>query len=150
MSTPIQPHHGSYLLPAFEKATVADVMRHGVMGCSPEAPAVEVARMMATHHIHAVVVEGINVDAVHGEQLVWSVVSDLDLIRAAAVGVEGMTAADLAATEPLTVDPSTPLAEAAHMMEEHATAHLIVVADRRPVGMISTLDVAGALAWGRA
>jgi CBS domain-containing protein len=149
MSTPIQPYHGSYLLPAFENATVTDVMRHGVMGCAPDAPAVEVARMMATHHIHAVVVEGIHVDAVHGEQLVWSVVSDLDLTRAAAVGIDGMTAADLAATEPLTVDPSTPLAEAAQMMDEHATAHLIVVTDRRPVGMISTLDVAGALAWGR-
>ena len=27
MTTPIQPYQGSYLMPAFEKATVADVMR---------------------------------------------------------------------------------------------------------------------------
>jgi CBS domain-containing protein len=150
MRTPIQPDHGRHLLPAFENATVADVMRHGVMSCTPDVLAVEVARMMATHHIHAVVVEGVRVDAIHGDQLVSGVVSALDLTRAASLGIDGLTAAELAATEPLTVDVSTALTEAARIMDEHATAHLIVVADGRPVGMISTLDVAEALAWGRA
>jgi len=150
MTTPIQPYQGSYLLPAFEKATVADVMRPGVLSCRPDVPGVDVARTMATHHIHAVVVEGVRVDAIHGEKLVWGVVSDLDLARAAYTGIADRTAGDLAATEPVTIEPTTSLAEAAKLMDEHATAHLIVVEDRRPVGMISTLDLAGALAWGRA
>ena len=149
MSTPIQPYQGSYLMPSFEKATVADAMRPGVMSCQPDAPALTVARMMATHHIHAVVVEGVELDAVHGEQLVWGVVSDLDLARAAHAGAESVTAADLAATEPITIEPSASLVEAARIMDEHATAHLIVVDRQRPVGIISTLDLAGALAWGR-
>lgn len=149
MTSPIQPYRGSYLMPAFTEATVADVMRAGVMSCGPDVPAVEVARTMATHHIHAVVVEGVSLDAVHGEQLVWGVVSDLDLARAAFTGIEGLTAADLAATEPLTTAPGTPLAEAAQTMDAHAIAHLIVVEGGRPIGMISTLDIAGALAWGR-
>src|SRR3954452_5212148 len=150
MTTPIQPYQGSYLMPAFEKATVTDVMRHGVMTSQPDVPGVEVARMMATHHIHAVVIEGVHLDAVHGERLVWGVVSDLDLARAAYAGIDDLTAGDLAATEPVTIERSTSLAEAAQLMDDHATAHLIVVEDRRPIGMVSTLDLAGALAWGRA
>ena len=149
MASPMQPYRGSYLMPAFTQATVADVMRAGVMSCPPDVPAVEVARAMTTHHIHAVVVEGVSFDAGHGEQLVWGVVSDLDLVRAAFTGIEDLTAADLAATEPLTTAPETPLAAAAQTMDEHATAHLIVVEGGRPTGMISTLDIAGALAWGR-
>lgn len=149
MTSRIRPYQGSYLMPGFGQATVADAMRPGVMSCGPEVSAVEVARMMATHHIHAVVVDGIARDAVRGERLVWGVVSDLDLARAAHVGIEGLTASDLAATEPVTIDSSTPLAEAAQLMDEHGTAHLIVAERGRPVGMLSTLDIAGALAWGR-
>ena len=151
MSASIQPHSGSRLLPSIEKATVADAMHPGVMSCEPRAPAVTVARMMATHRIHAVVVDGVHVDAVHGEQeqVIWGLVSDLDLARAAYAGADALTASDLAATEPVTIEPSVPLAEAAKIMDEHGTAHLIVVDRGRPVGVISTLDVAAALAWGR-
>jgi hypothetical protein len=35
-------------------------------------------------------------------------------------------------------------------MDEHGTAHLIVVDEGRPIGVVSSLDVAGVLAWGRA
>jgi CBS domain-containing protein len=150
MTTPIQPYQGSYLMPAFENATVADAMRPGVMSCQPDAPAVSVARTMATHHIHAVVVDGIRVDPVNGEHLVWGLVSDLDVARAAHAGVESLTAADLAAGEPVTIESSASLDEAARLMAEHGTAHLVVVENGRPVGVISTLDIAGALAWGRA
>jgi CBS domain-containing protein len=150
MATPIQPYQGSYLMPAFDEATVADVMRPGVMSCEPDVPAVSVARLMATHHIHAVVVDGVRIDSITGEHLVWGLVSDLDLARAAHAGVEGLTAADLAASEPLAIELTAPLAEAAQIMDEHATAHLVVVEAGRPIGVISTLDIAGALAWGRA
>jgi CBS domain-containing protein len=48
------------------------------------------------------------------------------------------------------VDPSTPLEEAAKLMDEHVTAHLLVTSEGQPVGVVSSLDIAGALAWGRA
>jgi CBS domain-containing protein len=150
MSTWIQTCQGSYLTPSLEKATVADAMRTGVMSCPPDLPAAVVARMMATHHIHAVVVEGIHHDPVHGEELRWGVVSDMDLLRAARAGVEELTAGDIAASEPVTVEPSLSLDEAIRLMAEHEAAHLIVVARGRPVGILSTLDIAGVLAWGRA
>jgi CBS domain-containing protein len=150
MSTSIQPYQGSYLTPSFDKATVADVMRPGVMSCPPDFPATVVARTMATHHIHAVIVDGVRRDAVHGEQLVWGVVSDMDLVRAAGSGADDLTAGDLAATEPVAVEPGLPLPEAARLMDEHGTAHLIVIEEGRPIGVVSSLDVAGVLAWGRA
>jgi CBS domain-containing protein len=150
MSTWIQTYQGSYLGPSLEKATVADAMRTGVMSCPPDLPATVVARMMATHHIHAVVVEGIHHDPVHGEQLRWGVVSDMDLVRAVRAGIEELTAGDIAVSEPITVESSLSLGEAVRLMEEHEATHLIVVADGRPVGILSTLDIAGVLAWGRA
>jgi CBS domain-containing protein len=149
MSTPVQPFRGSYLLPGFEKATVADVMRPGVMGCSPDVPAAMVARMMATHHIHAVVVEAIADPRAEDEAALWGVVSDMDLLHAARAGIETLTARELAATEPVTIRPAASLDEAVRTMEEHDVTHLVVVDAARPVGVISTLDVAGVLAWGR-
>jgi hypothetical protein len=32
----------------------------------------------------------------------------------------------------------------------HQSSHLIVTSERHPVGVVSSLDVGGALAWGRA
>ena len=148
--TAIQPYRGSYLMPAFERASVTDVMRPGVMSCSPDAPLIQVAQTMATHHVHCVVVGGMTHDHAGGEHLVWGLVSDMDIVRAAELGVEGRTAGDAARTELVTVEPATPLAEAARLMEAHHTAHLLVMRGEHPVGVVSSLDIAAALAWGRA
>jgi CBS domain-containing protein len=150
MTHALQPYRGSYLMPAFERATVADVMRPGVMSCAPDAPLVTVAQTMATHHVHAVVVAGITTDDSGDDHLIWGLVSDMDIVRAAESGIDGHTAGDAARTEVVTVDPSTPLAEAARLMDEHDTAHLIVTSGGQPAGVVSSLDLAGALAWGRA
>lgn len=150
VDTTLQPQQGSYRTPAFEHAAVRDAMHPGVLTCAPETPLVEVARMMATHHVHGVAVLGVE----PGEQgrLVWGIVSDLDLVRAAQLrGVEGVTAREVAATEPVTVDAGEPLATAARAMQEHDVHHLVVVSgpDARPIGILSSLDIAGVLAWAR-
>ena len=150
MTQSLQPYRGSYLMPAFEKASVADVMRPGVMSCAPDAPLVTVAQTMAAHHVHAVVVAGIGTDDAGGDHFVWGLVSDMDIVCAAESGIDGHTAADAARTEVVTVDPTTPLAEAAALMDRHDTSHLIVTSGGRPAGIVSSLDVADALAWGRA
>jgi CBS domain-containing protein len=150
MPANVTPYRGSYLMPAFERATVADVMRPGVMSCAPDAPLLTVAQTMATHHVHSVIVAGLTRDDRGGDHLVWGLISDMDVVRAAESGIEGHTAAEAARTEVVTVEPATPLSEAAQLMDEHATAHLIVVSGGQPTGVISSLDLAGALAWGRA
>lgn len=61
------------------------------MSCRHDVPATTVARMMATHHIHSVVVEGAHDDPVHGERPKWGVVSDMDLLRGARAAIDDMT-----------------------------------------------------------
>jgi CBS domain-containing protein len=124
-------------------------MRVGVLGCAPDTPLETVARMMASNHVHAVVVTASSED---GFSQPWGIVSDLDLAKAAAASALDGTAADIAVTEVLTIQPEASLERAAQLMAEHEAAHLIVVDPvlGQPVGVISTLDLAGVVAWGRA
>lgn len=147
---PIQRYQGSYLTPAFEHATVGDAMHHGVLTCGPDATLTDVARILATHHVHAIVVLGDTEPG--GGGLTWSVLSDLDVAAAAGLREEEPTAGELAATPAATVQVGDPLHEAVRLMREHDVHHLVVVSGRnpRPVGVLSCLDVAGVLAWGRA
>lgn len=150
MST-IQPGHGSYLLPSLEHATVADAMHPGILACDPDAPVTEVARMMATHHVHCIVVIGMSGED-QQEALVWGIISDLELVRAGIRSGAEQTAKEIALKPIGMVDPTTPLRHVAELMATHGASH-VVVANRdtkRPVGMISTLDIAGVLAWGEA
>ena len=141
---------GSYLAPSLEHALVSDAMRPQVITCPPDAPLRTVARMMAAEHVHCMVVE----DAAQhgGEQKGWGIISDMDLMRVAGADIDERTAAWAAVSEFLSVAPDEPLEQAVRKMIEHDASHLIVV-DRRTgkaVGVVSTLDVAGVLAWGLA
>jgi CBS domain-containing protein len=137
---------GSYRMPRFQHARVSDVMRTGILSCPPSASVREVARTMASHHIHSVVVREA------GEAGTWSLLSDLDLVAAARRGdVEDLSAADAAAGEPVTVGADDALERAAQLMIERNAAHAVVVDPTgQPLGMLSSLDIAGTLAWGLA
>lgn len=148
--TSIQPLHGSYLTPAYENARVHDAMRVGVFTCPPETSLRDVARMMASYHVHCVVVT--DMDPEGESERPWGVVSDLDLVRASGPDATDRTAGDTAATELVTVAADDTLAHAAQLMIEHETSHLLVVRrdTERPVGVLSSMDIAGVLAWGEA
>lgn len=148
MTFPIQTP-GSYRMPRYENATVADVMRHGVITCSAETTLRTVARMMASYHVHAIVVIEDDGD---GSESPWGLVSDFDVLRAAHAGAEDLTAGQVARSAVVMVQPTDSLDRAADLMREHGTGHLVVVeaGSGRPIGVVSTLDVAGALAWGEA
>jgi CBS domain-containing protein len=139
----IQAYPGNALIPSFDHASVADVMHPGVMSCAPQAPLGDVAATMAAREVHAVVVGGVSND-----RLVWGVISDMDLLRASEAGLEGRHAEDATTGRAIVVAPDTPLTEAAALMVEHGTSHLVVAAHEQPVGVISSLDIARALAWG--
>lgn len=127
-----------------DRMTVADVMHHGVVTCDVETPLSKVAQMMVGHRIHCVVVSS----RVQQNPL-WGVVSDLDLAGAVArQQADGTTAGEVAATPAVMVDIREPFRRAAQLMAEHRVAHLVVVKRGRPVGVISTLDLARVLANG--
>ena len=124
---------------------VADVMHAGVITCGRDLPLTAVAELMTKHRVHCVVVSD---EGAPGEAPpLWGVVSDLDLVAAALVRELGVqTAGGSAASPLLTITPDETLDRAAQLMTEHAAAHLVVVERAQPVGVLSTLDVAAALA----
>lgn len=129
------------------RTRVRDAMQLGLFHCEPDDEVDAVARTMAEQSIHSVVVAGIVRRDHAGDRLAWGIVSDLDMVRAMRPGCEEATAAEMAGTEIVTVAPYESLAQAVQLMDEHDTSHLVVVSPDtgRPVGMLSTLDVARAV-----
>jgi CBS domain-containing protein len=112
---------------------VAVVMHRGVIACSPCASVVTIARTMAAHRIHCVVVPG------HG------IVTDVELAQALD-DPAGVTAATLARDAPRLLETDS-LEVAARRLRADAATHAVVVdADGLIVGVLSTLDLANALA----
>lgn len=121
---------------------VRDCMHHGMLTCAPDDPLAHVAAIMTHHRVHAVLVA----ERQGGRPL--GVVSDLEVVAAAARGDDGVTARQAAGGEPLTISSDAPLQDAARLMSEHGVSHLVVVegASGYPAGVISTLDVASVYA----
>jgi CBS domain-containing protein len=144
------PYFDAELPPAVANATVADAMRHGVLTCRPDTPVRHVARMMVSNGVHAVLVRGAGA-AQHGVDHQWSMVSDLDVARAAGRSARGedVVAAD-ACGPALTAHPGEKLTDAARRMADRHVSHLLVLEEEtgEPVGVISALDVAAVWAWG--
>lgn len=129
-----------------ETAPVREVMHEGVLTCGLHAPMSEVARKMAANRIHCVVVW--NEPARNEAAELWGVVSDLDLVKIASTeDLSGRTAGGSAATPALMIAPDETLHRAMQLMAEHETTHLVVVDPEttKPVGVLSTLDVAAVL-----
>ncbi len=115
----------------------------GILSCAPEAPLGEVAWLMANNRVHAVIVA----DDSRAEP---PVIADADVIAAAGSGhFDRLCAGDIAGTEGVSIGADEGLDRAAQLLAEHGISHLVVRDRRRvPVGILSTLDVARALAGG--
>ena len=150
-ATTIQPYHGSYLMPSLEHANVSDAMHPGILSCDADATLTDVARMMAMHHVHSVAVMGLSLDQT-GEKRVWGIISDVDVLRAAIRTTADHAAGALALRPVVSAKLTTPLREAGELMLVHGATHIVVTEpdSDRPIGIISTLDIAGVLAWGEA
>ncbi len=124
---------------------VADAMNRGLIRCAPDASLRAVAALMSDERVHCVVV----IDDPSDKHSLWGVVSDGDLIAAATVRcLDEQHAAGTAIKPAVTIGPYESLARAAQQMTKHGVSHLVVVdsAKDRPLGVISTLDLARALA----
>lgn len=129
--------------PEFGKATVLDAMRMGVISCSVDASLREISRAMATYRIHSVVITAFEDDQP------WGIVTDVDLTAAAGKDLDRLTARDIWHTRLVTIEPDEPLSRAVQLMTGQGVTHLVVVQPKggRPVGVLSTLDIVGVLAW---
>jgi len=133
--------------PTLDRLRVVDAMHPGMISCIPETPLRTVARMMASYRVHAIFVHG------HGDDLLpdgdaWGVVTDVDLVGAVRNGaLDELVAEQVAGSPALTVATADSLGAAVQLMVEHEVSHLIVVERHsgRPIGVLSTLDVARVL-----
>ena len=119
---------------------VADVLaRKGtdVVTVSPETIVPEVAHIIATRRIGAVVV-------LHHEDGLVGIVSERDVVTSLArqgAAILTMTAEELMTRGVVTVTPDTEVDEAIALMDRGYFRHLPVVDDRRLVGIISIRDL---------
>jgi len=129
---------------ARSQAHVGQAMHVGLVSCAVETPLLSVARILAGHRVHCVVVFDRGSEADEA-RLLWGIVSDRDVAAAVAAGaIDDQTAGSVAAEPLVTVSPAESLERAAQLMAEHGVGHLVVLDPRthRPVGVISTLDIA--------
>lgn len=129
--------------PRLETFRVADAMTTGVISCPPETPLRGVARLMVLRRVHAVYVFDYGEEDDEGPEL-WGLVSDLDLVAAAQGDIDSRTARDSSVTPLVSVRSDDRLDRATQLMAEYGVAHLAVLdpLSKRPVGVLSTLDVA--------
>jgi predicted transcriptional regulator len=128
--------------PGESQVRVEHVMHAGLITCRSDASLRTVAGILAAHRIHAVVVSS------GDEKVACAVVTDRDVVSAHARGELDRVTAREAANEPtVTVRADAELRYAADLMAPYGTSHLIVTArgGRTPVGVLSSLDVAGAI-----
>jgi CBS domain-containing protein len=132
---------------AYEAATVGEAMSRSIISCPPEAPLRVVAQLMATHSVHAIFVSDEGDEAPR----LWTVVSDLDLVAAAQLDLDALTAGETAVTPLISVAADSSVAEAGSLMAQYGIAHLAVrePGSLRLVGVISTLDIARAVSAPR-
>ena len=126
---------------------IADAMTTGVISCPPETSLQTVARLMAERHVHAVYVFDYGNEDDESVEL-WGLVSDLDLVAAAQGDIGRRTARDTSVTPLVSVRSDDSLARAAQLMAEYGVSHLAVLdpVSKRPVGVLSTLDIARVVA----
>ncbi|MDX3228808.1 CBS domain-containing protein [Streptomyces sp. ME19-01-6] len=116
---------------------VKDVMTPTVTTVRPDASLVEAAQLMRAQDIGDVIV------ATDGDVL--GVLTDRDItVRAVADAADPLTVSCQAVCTlgPITVGPEEDVREAAALMRRHAVRRLPVVADGRPLGMVSLGDLA--------
>lgn len=123
---------------SLDRIRVGDCMHQGIVSCDPSTALHELAALMSSRHVHAVVVQGD-----HGE--FHGIASDLDVTAAVARDGE-LTAGDVAGTEVLSIPASHSLHDGAQLLAEHGVSHLVVMDDAsgKPVGVLSTSDILAA------
>lgn len=122
-------------LPAGRDRPVSAAMHRGVVTCAEDTTALTAARMMAAHHIHAVVV-------INREGNCVSVIGTGDVVRAAQDGSLHFASSRAIGRPPVLVEPATPLRTAIQLMYRHDVDHVVVTQPARgkPIGVLSILD----------
>ena len=119
------------------------VMHRGVITCSPDWSGLVVARIMAAHRIHSIVVISPGAPP--------KIVTDAEIARALYDGTLATSSANEIAKSAGILLRDDTLSHATCCMHEHEATHAVVVDSRRlqrPVGVLSVLDIVEVVAEG--
>jgi CBS domain-containing protein len=128
-------------------AKVRDWMHRGVIACSPDTPADEVAGAMAAHDVSALVV-------VDPDGYAVGLISRTDLVNATFVQPylrhwRGLSARHLMSSPVISVREDTPVEQAIALIRERRIHRVVVTlaegGRERPIGVLSVTDVVGRL-----
>ncbi len=117
--------------------TARDLMTPGVVTIADDASLASGIRAMITHHKHAILV----VAARSGEPLGWA--TDRGLLAHLERDAPLTPMGDAVTEAPASVRPGATAREAANVLSEAGTTHLLVASasDRAPEGVISAFDL---------
>ncbi len=122
---------------------IRDVMCRGVVTCSVNANAAEVARIMLDNDVSALVVVDECLNA-------CGIISKTDLIRYYGKDLSQICAEDIMTPEILTVSADTLVHEAVQLILQRGVHQLVIVteggAHRRPVAIFTTADAVALMA----
>ncbi len=119
-----------------------DVMTPGLITCRPEARMREIAEVLVSSHIHALVVTDSDGDLL-------GIVADSDLLAGewlaedeeSLATMRAMTAGELMTAPVVTVAAETSVEEVAAMLGREHLSRLVVTEDDRPVGIVAISDL---------
>ena len=124
----------------FATTRVSAVMHRGVITCGPDCSGLAVARILAAHGIHSVVVISPGARP--------KIVTDAEIASALFDGTLATSSAtEIARRAAILVSDDT-LSHATRCMHEHQTTHAVVVEGprlQRAIGVLSVLDIVEAL-----
>jgi len=122
---------------------IRDIMCRGVVTCSVNADAAEVARIMLDNDVSALVVVDERLDA-------CGIISKTDLIRYYGKDLSRIGAEDIMTPEILTVSPDTLVHDAVQLILQRGIHQLVIVTEggvhRRPVAIFTTTDALALMA----
>lgn len=115
---------------------VRDIYHKGVILCKPDSPLQEVVRVMADTEVHAVMVTE------HEGEPPVGVVSHIDIIAHYGENLSTIQARDVMTSNVINIPEDATVEEAAKKLLESKIHRLLVVsADGKPLGILSTTDI---------
>lgn len=127
---------------------VRDVANPGLISCTRQSSAGEVAELMQRGQSPVVVIR--EHGPAQGGDRVWGVVSSEDIVRAVAARDPRISAEALARTPVIRIRADQTVREAARVMDAaHARGLLVIDDEGQPTGWLSAADLVRVLAAGR-
>ena len=118
-----------------EETSVSEIMSSPVITVTQDTTVAEAAGILADEHVGSLVV---------GEDIIEGIVTETDIVRAVGEGLDlsSTTVADIMADPVVTIRPHEAVRSAGERMGHNGVKKLPVTEDGKPVGIVTTTDLA--------